>query len=114
MDLDPAANIVVLCTCASAPEAQSLARALVTEQLAACVNVLPGATSIYRWQGAVEESAEVLLAIKSSAGLFEELRERIAALHSYAVPEIVALPIAAGAPSYLQWLAGELRAPRSI
>jgi periplasmic divalent cation tolerance protein len=96
--------IVVLCTCATADEAERLARELVEARLAACVNVVPGLRSFYRWQGKLEDAAEHLLLIKSSRERFGELRAAIERLHSYDVPEVVALPIVDGAPNYLDWL----------
>jgi periplasmic divalent cation tolerance protein len=101
-------QIVVLCTCASAEDAERLARALVTGRLAACVSVVPGLRSLYRWKGEIESAEECLLLIKSSRDRFEALREAIEKLHSYAVPEVLALPVVAGAPNYLAWLAESL------
>ncbi len=101
-------KIVVLSTCGSAEEAASIARALVERRLAACVNIVPGVRSVYRWKGAVEEAAEWLLVIKSSQALFERLEEELRGMHSYETPEIVALPVAAGSASYLEWLSAEL------
>jgi periplasmic divalent cation tolerance protein len=101
-------QIVVLCTCASEEDGERLARALVTGRLAACVSVVPGLRSFYRWQGEIEEASEYLLLIKSSRDRFDGLREAIEKLHSYAVPEVLALPVVAGAPSYLAWLAESL------
>src|SRR5579862_145111 len=101
-------KIVVLCTCGSAEEAEKIARALVEQHLAACVNVVPGVRSFYRWQGAIEDSAELLLVIKSSRARFDALRAAIERLHAYEIPEIVALPLVDGAPNYLNWLDGEL------
>jgi periplasmic divalent cation tolerance protein len=100
--------IVVLCTCGSAEEAERLGRALVESRLAACVNILPGVRSLYRWQGALESSDEFLLIIKSSRELFEALRAEIERLHSYEVPEIVALPVTAVAQKYLGWMMANL------
>ena len=97
-------KIVVLSTCADEEEAARLARALVEARLAACVSVVPSVKSFYRWKGAVESSAECLLVIKSSRELFGPLRAALAGLHSYEVPEVIALPIVDGAPSYLEWL----------
>jgi periplasmic divalent cation tolerance protein len=102
-------KIVVFCTCASAPEAEKIARGLVEAKLAACVNVLPGARSFYRWRGNIEDSSEFLLIVKSSRGRFDALRAEIERLHSYEVPEIIALSIAEGAPNYLNWLDVELK-----
>jgi periplasmic divalent cation tolerance protein len=105
-------KIVVLSACASAEEAQRIARGLVEKRLAACVNVIAGVQSIYRWKGAVEEEAEVLLAIKSSRGLFNQLRIELERMHSYEVPEVIAIPVVEGSERYLGWmdreLAGEL------
>jgi len=101
-------KIVVLSACGSAEEAASVARALVERRLAACVNVVAGVRSVYRWKGAVEEASEWLLVIKSSRALFEPLQEEMRKVHSYETPEIVALDIVAGSQSYLEWLDSEL------
>ncbi len=101
-------KIVVLSTCGSAEEAASIARALVERRLAACVNIVPGVRSVYRWKGAVEEAGEWLLIVKSSQALFERLEEELRKMHSYETPEIVALPVVAGSASYLEWLSAEL------
>lgn len=103
-------KIVVLSTCASTEEAERIARQLVQTRLAACVNVLPAMRSIYRWNGVVEDAEEVLLVIKSSRPLFDELRSEITRLHSYQTPEVIALPVVDGAEPYLNWLGHELRA----
>ena len=102
-------RIVVLSACATAEEAERIARALLDKRLAACVNVLPGARSLYHWRGAIEESAEWLLLIKSRRELFDELRGEIQRLHSYEVPEVLALAIVDGAPAYLEWMGRELK-----
>lgn len=96
--------LVVLVTAPSADEAAKLARALVEERLAACGNVLPGLRSIYRWEGAVQDEAEALLILKTPADRFEALRARVVELHPYDVPEVLALPVAAGHLPYLDWL----------
>ncbi len=96
--------IVVLCTCPNEEEAVRLGEALVTEHLAACVNILSSMLSIYRWQGKVETAREHLLLIKSTEESFPALESRIRQLHSYDTPEIVALPICAGSEKYLVWL----------
>lgn len=96
--------LVVLVTAGSAAEGDRLARALVEERLAACVSRLAGVHSLYRWQGKVEESAEELLVIKTRADSFPALEKRVRELHSYAVPEIIALPIVHGSENYLRWL----------
>jgi periplasmic divalent cation tolerance protein len=96
-------HIVVYVT---APEekAKDLARALVESRLAACVNILSGARSIYYWQGKVCDEEEALLVIKTRSGLLEELTKTILTLHPYEVPEVIAVPIVGGSPSYLKWL----------
>ena len=101
-------KIIVLSTCSSTAEADRIARQLLEKRLAACVNVVAGARSIYRWQGAIEEAAEWLLIIKSRQGLWEELRAEIQRLHSYEVPEVLMLAIEDGSPAYLDWLNEEL------
>jgi periplasmic divalent cation tolerance protein len=95
---------IVLTTCPDADSAARLARALVEEKLAACVNVLPPMRSVYRWKGRIEEASEQLLVIKSAVAQFPALRDRLRALHPYELPEIVALPIRDGLPEYLAWI----------
>jgi len=97
-------KIVILSTCSGQEEAGKIARLLVEERLAACVNVVPGIRSTYRWQGAVETADECLLVIKTSRALFEEVRAAIEKNHSYEVPEVIALPLVEGAPNYMNWL----------
>jgi periplasmic divalent cation tolerance protein len=95
---------IVFTTTSSREEAQDIARALVEERLAACVNIVDGVNSIYRWQGAVEESSEVLLIIKSSVEKLEALEAALHRLHSYEVPEFLVLPVDGGSRTYLDWL----------
>ena len=102
-------KIVVLSTCDSQKQAKTIAHRLVERKLAACVNIVPGATSVYRWQDKIEESAEYLLLIKSSRPLFEKLSQELSAIHSYQIPECIALPIVEGCESYLDWLARALQ-----
>ena len=101
--------LLILSTAPNEDEAARIARALVEDRLAACVNIVAGARGIYRWQGAIEDSPETLLVIKSDRRLFTELSNRLAALHPYTTPEIIALPIAYGSEPYLTWLASELK-----
>jgi periplasmic divalent cation tolerance protein len=101
-------KIVVLSTCGSPEEAQRLARALVEKRLAACVNVIPGMRSVYHWKDAIEEEEEVRLVIKTSRPLLEDLRSEIERLHSYEVPEVIALQVVDGSERYLAWLDREL------
>ncbi|HWO40937.1 MAG TPA: divalent-cation tolerance protein CutA [Candidatus Eisenbacteria bacterium] len=100
--------IVIFVTAGSPAEGDRIARALVEERLAACVNRIKSVHSVYRWQGAVEESEEELLVIKSERALFPSLEKRIRELHSYSVPEIIALPLIEGSGAYFDWLAGQL------
>lgn len=98
-------KLVVLVTCANAREAGRIARTLVEERLAACVNMLSASIlSVYRWKGNVERAREVLLIAKTSARHFPGLERRVRQIHSYQTPEIIALPVAAGSRSYLAWL----------
>ena len=103
-------KIVVLSTASTAAEAETIARRLVDDRLAACVNVVTGVKSFYRWIGKIEKSPEWLLVIKSSRGRFEELRAALEKLHSYDVPEVIALPVVEGTKNYLHWMEGELGA----
>jgi periplasmic divalent cation tolerance protein len=95
---------VVLTTTPSEEEARKIARALVGERLAACVNIIPKVESIYRWQDKVEEAREYLLLIKTTESAFALLQEKLKQLHSYELPECVALAMTAGSPSYLKWI----------
>lgn len=95
----------MLTTCGSQEEARRFAHDIVSRQFAACVNIVPGIESVYRWQGDVETSTEWLLLIKTTAEAFQRLREAMPALHSYEVPECISIPIEDGAGNYLQWIA---------
>jgi len=99
---------VVLCTAPDAETAETIATALVTDRLAACVNILPGVTSVYRWQGKIERDAELLLLIKTAAGSWSRLEQRIRSLHPYELPEIIAVPIQTGQENYLEWITSSL------
>jgi periplasmic divalent cation tolerance protein len=96
--------IVVLSTTDTLELAEKIATALIDAHEAACVNIVPGIRSIYRWEGKVCNEGEYLLLVKSSAEKFEAIQRRIRHLHSYQVPEIIALPISEGDPEYLKWL----------
>ena len=100
--------LVVLVTAPMMDEAAHLGRTLVEERLAACANLLPDIRSIYRWQGAIHEESEVLLMLKTTTPMFDQLRARILVLHSYETPEVLALTVADGAAGYLQWLAAQI------
>ena len=97
-------RVVALSTVGSAEEADRLARALVERRLAACVNVVPGVVSHYRWQGELQRDDERLLVIKTRAERIEALRDALSELHPYELPELVAFEISAGSPEYLKWL----------
>lgn len=96
--------LACLCTCPDAASAARIADALVGERLAACVNVLPGLQSVYRWQGQVERASEVLLLIKTTRARLEALSARLVELHPYELPEVLAVDIAGGLPAYLAWI----------
>src|ERR1700685_3699458 len=99
---------IVLSTCADREQAERIAHRLVEQQLAACVNILPGVQSIYRWQGAVESGEEVLMLIKTSTARSQEVQSTIASLHSYEVPEFLVLSVLGGSNAYLAWLGASL------
>ena len=107
-------KIVVLSTCANEEEAERIARLLVEQRLAACVNVIPRVRSYYRWQGAVESAEEWLLVIKSSRELFDAMRAALEQSHSYEVPEAIALAVVDGAKNYVNWLEASLRKPGGL
>ncbi|XP_059693778.1 divalent-cation tolerance protein CutA-like [Haemorhous mexicanus] len=91
-------------TCPNLSVATELARALVQQRLAACVNIVPGVTSVYTWQGKLEEDSEVLLMIKTRSSRVPALSDFVRSHHPYEVPEVVALPVAQGNPPYLRWV----------
>ncbi|MBM4129171.1 MAG: divalent-cation tolerance protein CutA [Nitrospira sp.] len=97
-------EIVVFITASNEDEASKIARALVEEKLAGCVNIVKDIRSIYSWQGKIEDEPEVLMIAKTQKALFDSLAEKVKALHSYTVPEIIALPIIEGSEDYLKWL----------
>lgn len=101
---DDASLLVVLSTFPDAAAARAVAGTLVSGHLAACVNILPGVESIYRWQGKLETGAEVLAVIKTTAERYASLEARLRELHPYEVPEVVALPVSAVAENYLRWV----------
>ena len=106
----PATDMVfVYITAGSPDEARRIGRTLVTERLAACVNIVDGMESIYHWQGAIEEGRETILIAKTRSGLFSDLAERVKAIHSYTTPCIVEIPLGRIEAGYLAWLAAETR-----
>ena len=98
---------LVLTTAGSIEQASSIARELIERRLAACVNIVGGACSVYRWKGAVEEDAEALVIFKTTASALSALKEKVLELHSYEVPEFLALHVAEGHLPYLEWVAQE-------
>jgi len=103
--------VVVLVTTPSAEAADRIARPLVDERLAACVNVVGPIRSLYRWDGAVQEDTEHLLIVKTRRALLDRVDARVRALHEYEVPEVVALPVSGGSAAYLAWILGATDAP---
>jgi periplasmic divalent cation tolerance protein len=103
--------VVIFVTAGSEAEAETIAKALVEAQLAACVNILSPMRSIYRWQGQVADDREWLLVIKTRVERFAAVETTVKALHSYQVPEVIALPVVVGAEGYLQWLRDSVSEP---
>ena len=97
--------LVVYCTCPDPAPAERIAETVVNERLAACVSIVPGLTSIYRWQGAIQRDMKLLLIMKTCSTAYAGLETRLLELHPYEVPEIIALPIQAGSTTYLDWIA---------
>ena len=95
---------IILCTCPDKTTAEQLAHLLIDGNLAACINILPGITSIYQWQGKIESAQEHLLLIKSNEINYSAIEAKIKAHHPYELPEIIALPVAHGLPEYLNWI----------
>lgn len=105
---NPAA-LICFCTCPEPGTAERIATVLVDERLAACVNILPGLRSVYRWEGRIEAVDEVLLLVKTSAAAYPALQQRLHELHPYELPELLAVESAFGLPEYLLWVADETR-----
>ena len=100
--------ILVISTCPEGDSAERIAKALVEQGLAACVNILPGASSYYMWKGEMENSRESVLLIKTHADRMLQLQDAILSLHPYELPEIIAVPIRDGLPAYLNWIDSQL------
>lgn len=101
--------IIILVTTGSESEAEKIAHTLVEERLVACVNILSPVRSIYRWEGKVQDDREWLLIIKTRASHFAAVEARVKALHSYQVPEVIALPVVDGSEKYLGWIKDETK-----
>ncbi len=97
-------EIIILITASSEDEAEKIGKAIVDEHLAACVNIVPEIRSLFFWEGKAQDEREALLVCKSRQPLLDQLISRVRSLHSYAVPEIIALPIVGGSAEYLAWL----------
>jgi periplasmic divalent cation tolerance protein len=100
-------TILVISTLPDHEQAQKLAQSLVHQQLAACVNILPSATSVYRWQGQVETASETIILIKTTMARYPDLETAIKAQHPYELPEIIAVPVSTGLAAYLDWVQAE-------
>lgn len=98
------ACIVILITTPTGEEAHKIATELLNRRKAACVNIIPGVSSLFRWQDALDSASEHLLIVKSKASLLDEIVTLVTQIHSYDVPEIIALPIAGGNPAYIEWI----------
>ena len=107
--MDGDAILLCLCSCPDATSAEQLAGALVGERLAACINIVPGLRSVFRWQGSVQRESEVLLLIKTTRSRYPALQARLPQLHPYELPELLAVESASGLPEYLLWVADETR-----
>lgn len=107
-------EIVVLITCVSEEEAEKIARILLEARLAACVNILPGITSVFSWEGKIQRETEVLMMAKSLKSAFKSLEKTVQKNHSYTLPEIIALPITEGSKDYLDWIQKNTRQEQSL
>jgi periplasmic divalent cation tolerance protein len=112
-EVSASAAVVVMMTAGSREEAVRLAEMLVGAHLAACVQIMPEMESVYRWQGRVHREPEVLLLAKTTVACFAELEQQVRALHTYDTPEIISLPITDVSAPYLEWLTGNVLAPRA-
>ena len=99
--------LVVMITVGGPEEARRIADALIDQRMAACVNIVPQVSSVFRWEGEIEDENESLLVVKTRADLFPQLEAVVKGLHSYEVPEIIALPIVLGSEDYIEWLGRE-------
>lgn len=107
--MDGDAILLCLCSCPDATRAEQLAGALVGERLAACINIVPGLRSVFRWQGSVQRESEVLLLIKTTRSRYPALQARLPQLHPYELPELLAVESVFGLPAYLQWVVESTR-----
>lgn len=102
-------NILIIISAANKEEAERIAQAAIEKKLAACANILEGVSSIFWWQNKIDKASEVLIFLKTKRSLFKKITAMVKSLHSYDVPEIIALPIISGEKKYLEWLNANLR-----
>jgi periplasmic divalent cation tolerance protein len=100
--------LIVLCTVPDRETAEEIANILIADNLAACVNIVPGVTSVYRWENRIEQAEELILVIKTGSRAYRPLQDKITDLHPYELPEIIAVPVEDGLPAYLDWLTQSL------
>jgi len=100
----PANHLMILCTCPDKDTAEKIARLLIEGNIAACVNILPGMTSLYKWEGKIESAQEHLLLIKAHKDHYQTIESTLRTYHTYDLPEIIAVPIERGLPEYLHWI----------
>ncbi|NNJ91487.1 MAG: divalent-cation tolerance protein CutA [Gammaproteobacteria bacterium] len=96
--------VIIYCTCPDIETARKISRLLISQHMAACINQVPGITSIYEWEGKIEENNEVLLLIKSTEERFDAIQRLVIEEHSYELPELIAVPVSKGLPDYLDWI----------
>jgi len=100
----PSSTLITLCTCPNQTVAEELATPLVEQGIAACINIIPKVTSIYKWQGKLEKDDEVLMLIKTDQSRYQDLEQALLSLHPYELPEIIAVPVEQGLTGYLNWV----------
>lgn len=103
--------VIIIVTCGSKPEAQKIADSLLKKKLTACANIIPGVSSRFWWRGSLDNAAETILMLKTLKSKFRKIESVIKQLHSYDVPEIIAIPIAAGSKDYLDWIKKSVKGP---
>ncbi len=100
----PTSTLITLCTCPSQTVAEEIASTLVEQGVAACINIIPAITSIYKWQGRLEKEGEALMLIKTDRSRYSDLEQALTTLHPYELPEIIAVPVEQGLAGYLNWV----------
>jgi periplasmic divalent cation tolerance protein len=107
-------EIVVFITCPHQKEGQRIGKILVSEKLAACVNIIPGLVSIFNWEGKLNQEKEILLIVKTRSSCFQKLEKRVRQIHSYSVPEVIGLPIVKGSKAYINWLVAMTQGKKAV